>query len=31
MEKARYVVTELAPERTLAKAITARGPEILIA
>jgi len=31
MEKARYVVTELAPDRALAKAITARGPEILIA
>jgi DeoR family transcriptional regulator, glycerol-3-phosphate regulon repressor len=31
LERARYVVTEVAPERALAKAITARGPEILIA
>jgi DeoR/GlpR family transcriptional regulator of sugar metabolism len=31
MERARYVVTEVTPERALAKAITARGPEILIA
>ncbi|CAD6558573.1 DeoR/GlpR family DNA-binding transcription regulator [Paraburkholderia sabiae] len=31
LELARYVVTELAPDRALAKAITARGPEILIA
>jgi DeoR family transcriptional regulator, glycerol-3-phosphate regulon repressor len=30
-ESARYLVTELAPERTLAKAIAARGPELLIA
>jgi DeoR family glycerol-3-phosphate regulon repressor len=30
-ETARYLVTELAPDRALAKAIAARGPEILIA
>ena len=30
-ESARYLVTELAPDRTLAKAIAARGPELLIA
>jgi DeoR family glycerol-3-phosphate regulon repressor len=30
-ESARYVVTELAPERALAKAIGARGTEILVA
>jgi DeoR/GlpR family transcriptional regulator of sugar metabolism len=31
IESARYLVTELAPERALCKAITAHGPEILIA
>lgn len=30
-ERARYLVTELAPDRALAKAIAARGPELLIA
>ena len=30
-ESARYLVTELAPERALAKAIAACGPELLIA
>ena len=30
-ENARYVVTELAPERGLRKALAARGPELLIA
>ena len=30
-ERARYVVTEMQPERGIAKAIAARGPEILIA
>ncbi|WEY42793.1 MULTISPECIES: DeoR/GlpR family DNA-binding transcription regulator [Paraburkholderia] len=30
-ETVRYVVTELAPERAIAKAITARGPEIVVA
>ncbi|SEB15162.1 DeoR/GlpR family DNA-binding transcription regulator [Paraburkholderia sartisoli] len=30
-ESARYLVTELAPDRALAKAIATRGPEILIA
>ena len=31
IESARYLVTELAPEKALGKAITAHGPEILIA
>ncbi len=31
LERARCIVTEAAPERTLAKAITARGPEIVVA
>ena len=31
IEAARYLVTELAPERALGKAIAAHGPEILIA
>ncbi|HEY3597742.1 MAG TPA: DeoR/GlpR family DNA-binding transcription regulator [Paraburkholderia sp.] len=31
LERARCVVTEVAPDRALAKAITARGPEIVIA
>ncbi|MGV2290410.1 DeoR/GlpR family DNA-binding transcription regulator [Trinickia sp. YCB016] len=30
-ENARYVVTELAPERGLRKALAARGPELLVA
>ena len=30
-ESTRYLVTELAPDRTLAKAIATRGPELLIA
>jgi DeoR family glycerol-3-phosphate regulon repressor len=30
-ERARYLVTERAPERALAKAIAARGPEIVVA
>jgi DeoR family glycerol-3-phosphate regulon repressor len=30
-ESARYLVTELAPDRALVKAIAARGPELLIA
>ncbi|WP_133647161.1 DeoR/GlpR family DNA-binding transcription regulator [Paraburkholderia flava] len=30
-ESARFVVTELAPDRALGKAIAARGPELLIA
>jgi DeoR/GlpR family transcriptional regulator of sugar metabolism len=30
-ERARYLVTERAPERALARAIQARGPEIIIA
>ncbi|HVE05701.1 MAG TPA: DeoR/GlpR family DNA-binding transcription regulator [Paraburkholderia sp.] len=31
LERARYIVTEAQPERGMAKAISARGPEILIA
>jgi len=31
IESARYLVTELAPERAIGKAITAHGPEIVIA
>ncbi|CAM2175498.1 DeoR family transcriptional regulator, glycerol-3-phosphate regulon repressor [Paraburkholderia sacchari] len=30
-ERARYVITELAPEKSIARAIAARGPELLIA
>ena len=30
-EHARYVITELAPEKSIARAITARGPELVIA
>ncbi|WP_322016018.1 DeoR/GlpR family DNA-binding transcription regulator [Paraburkholderia sp. J12] len=30
-ERARYVITELAPEKSVARAIAARGPELLVA
>jgi DeoR family glycerol-3-phosphate regulon repressor len=30
-EKARYLITELAPDKTVRKAIAARGPELVIA
>jgi DeoR family transcriptional regulator, glycerol-3-phosphate regulon repressor len=30
-EKVRYLVTELAPDRALRKALAARGPELLVA
>lgn len=30
-ERARYVITELAPEKSVARAIASRGPELLVA